>query len=143
MTGSGGEGVDGGASADHDDAAARADGDGGMAGSGDCVGLVPTRPCTADKAYLCTGYDCYVVGEPCVMCAMALVHSRVRRVIFAAADGRGGALGSRWALQSQKGLNHHYTVYTLDPDQELPGCAVGDRHGGGGERSQSAGPAAL
>ena len=85
------------------------------------MGFVPTQPCAADKAYLCTGYDCYVVGEPCVMCAMALVHSRVRRVIFAAADGRGGALGSRWALQRQKGLNHHYMVFSLDPEQALPG----------------------
>jgi hypothetical protein len=68
---------------------------------------------------LCTGG--WQVGEPCVMCAMALVHSRVRRVVFAKQDEKGGALGSRWALQSQAGLNHHYTVYTLDPLQALPG----------------------
>jgi hypothetical protein len=137
-TGSGGDGVDGGAAADNDDSAARADGDGGAAGRGDCVGFVPTQPCAADKAYLCTGYDCYVVGEPCIMCAMALVHSRVRRVYFAAADSRGGALGSRWALQSQKGLNHHYMVFSLDAEQVLTAGAVGEGRGDGGERPPGA-----
>lgn len=65
----------------------------------------------AQKSYLCTGFDCYVVREPCVMCAMALVHSRLRRVIYALPDARGGALGGALRLHSQRSLNHHYHVY--------------------------------
>ena len=66
------------------------------------------------RPYLCTGYDCYVVQEPCVMCAMALVHSRLRRVVFCLPDARGGALGGGAAkLHAQRSLNHRYHVYRL------------------------------
>ncbi len=64
-----------------------------------------------DKPYLCTGYDCYTVREPCAMCAMALVHSRVRRVIFCIPDVQHGALGGKFRLHGQRSLNHHYQVY--------------------------------
>ena len=61
--------------------------------------------------YLCTGYDAFLSCEPCAMCAMALVHARVRRVFFGAANPAAGALGSRWAVHLQGSLNHHYEVY--------------------------------
>src|SRR5216117_1585555 len=41
-----------------------------------------------------TDCDLYVTKEPCVMCAGALVHVRIRRVIFGCADPRAGAAGS-------------------------------------------------
>ncbi len=63
------------------------------------------------KPYLCTGYDCYTVREPCAMCAMALVHSRVRRVIYSVPDELFGALGGAFRLHGQRSLNHHYQVY--------------------------------
>ncbi|KAL4457356.1 hypothetical protein ABPG75_012221 [Micractinium tetrahymenae] len=65
------------------------------------------------RPYLCTGYDAYLVHEPCVMCAMALVHSRLRRVAFCLPSGRWGALGGAYALHAQRSLNHHYQVYRL------------------------------
>lgn len=67
-----------------------------------------------ERPYLCTGYDAYVLHEPCLMCAMALVHSRVRRVVFCYADGQAGCLGGRWRLQGVRSLNHHYAVYRLE-----------------------------
>ncbi|XP_072541103.1 probable inactive tRNA-specific adenosine deaminase-like protein 3 [Salminus brasiliensis] len=72
--------------------------------------------CCSDKAresgqpYICTGYDLYVTREPCVMCAMALVHSRINRVFYGAASAD-GALGSKYKIHCQKDLNHHFEVY--------------------------------
>ena len=82
----------------------------------------PDSPCAApdpgERPYLCTGYDCYVVHEPCVMCAMALVHSRLRRVIFCVTNSQHGALGgSGIKLHSHKSLNHHYQVFWMPLDQ--------------------------
>ena len=57
-----------------------------------------------------------MVREPCVMCAMALVHSRVRRVVYALPDCEGGALGGALRLHAQRSLNHHYFVYLLQPE---------------------------
>lgn len=65
------------------------------------------------KPYMCTGYDCFLTHEPCIMCAMALVHSRVSRVVFCVQDEVGGALGSRLNLMKQRSLNHHYKVFHL------------------------------
>ncbi|XP_048390039.1 probable inactive tRNA-specific adenosine deaminase-like protein 3 [Stegostoma tigrinum] len=60
--------------------------------------------------YICTGYDLYVSREPCVMCAMALVHSRIRRVFYAT-PSPDGALGTKYKIHTKKDLNHHYDVF--------------------------------
>ena len=52
--------------------------------------------------------DLYVTKEPCVMCAGALVHVRIRRLIFGCADPRSGAAGGIINLLQHPALNHHY-----------------------------------
>ncbi len=52
----------------------------------------------------------YVTLEPCAMCAMALVHARVSRVIFATKDSRTGAAGSVFDILEHDALNHHCEV---------------------------------
>jgi tRNA(adenine34) deaminase len=54
--------------------------------------------------------DLYVTKEPCVMCAGALVHVRVRRLIFGCADTRSGAAGGMINLLQHPGLNHHCEI---------------------------------
>eukprot|EP01053_Blabericola_migrator_P008377 Blabericola_migrator_1__8376@NODE_435_length_8501_cov_292_016244_g341_i0_p8_GENE_NODE_435_length_8501_cov_292_016244_g341_i0NODE_435_length_8501_cov_292_016244_g341_i0_p8_ORF_typecomplete_len134_score11_55dCMP_cyt_deam_1/PF00383_23/3e12MafB19deam/PF14437_6/7_6e10_NODE_435_length_8501_cov_292_016244_g341_i0553954 len=92
---------------------------------------------SADQ-YYATDADAYVIGEPCIMCSMALVHSRVRRVFMieatenielskrasyvTARDCRnywtGGLTASRQndacnGLQWVRCLNHHFLVYCV------------------------------
>ena len=53
----------------------------------------------------------YVTLEPCVMCAAAIVHARVRRVVFGAWDPRAGAAGSSLDIFRLPGLNHRVDVF--------------------------------
>ncbi|MGH7908254.1 MAG: tRNA adenosine(34) deaminase TadA [Thermodesulfobacteriota bacterium] len=52
----------------------------------------------------------YVTLEPCAMCAGAIMHARVSRVIYGAADPKSGACGSVVDLLGDDRLNHHATV---------------------------------
>ena len=52
----------------------------------------------------------YVTLEPCSMCAGALVHARIARLIYAAADPRCGACGSVFDLTQSAELNHRVDV---------------------------------
>ena len=54
--------------------------------------------------------DLYVTKEPCVMCAGALVHVRIRRVIFGCSDPRSGAGGGLINLLQHPSLNHHCEI---------------------------------
>lgn len=53
----------------------------------------------------------YVTLEPCLMCAAAIVHARVRRVVFGAWDPRAGAAGSMLDAFALPGLNHRVDVF--------------------------------
>ena len=54
--------------------------------------------------------DLYVTKEPCAMCAGALVHVRMRRVIFGCADPRSGAAGGIVNLLQMPSFNHHCEI---------------------------------
>jgi tRNA(adenine34) deaminase len=54
--------------------------------------------------------ELYVTLEPCAMCAMALMHARVKRVVFGAADPKTGAAGSVVDLFANTQLNRHTEV---------------------------------
>lgn len=60
--------------------------------------------------YRLTGTTLYVTLEPCPMCAGAIVHARVERVVFAAPDPRTGAAGSVYNLLQSNELNHRCEV---------------------------------
>jgi tRNA(adenine34) deaminase len=59
--------------------------------------------------YRLTGCDLYVTLEPCAMCAGAIQHARIRRVVWGAADPKTGACGSVVDLFAEPRLNHHAT----------------------------------
>jgi len=56
------------------------------------------------------GCTLYVTLEPCAMCAMAMVHARVGRVVYAAADPKTGAAGSVFDLLADPRHNHRVEV---------------------------------
>ena len=60
--------------------------------------------------YLCTGLDLYIEREPCFMCCMALVHSRIRRVFFSLKTNDGGLSGTT-KIHVMKALNHSFQVF--------------------------------
>ena len=60
--------------------------------------------------YRLVGCEIYVTLEPCVMCAGAIMHARIGRVVYGAADPKTGACGSVVDLFVDSRLNHHATV---------------------------------
>lgn len=68
-----------------------------------------------NAARICGNYrlpecELYVTLEPCSMCVGAMIHARLKRVIFGAKEPRTGACGSVIDLFAQNELNHHTTV---------------------------------
>lgn len=62
-------------------------------------------------SYRLTGATLYVTLEPCAMCAAAIVHARVRRVVFGAWDPKAGAAGSTIDLFRLPTVNHSVDVF--------------------------------
>ena len=60
--------------------------------------------------YRLTGSTLYVTLEPCAMCAGAMVHARVARLVYGAADPKTGAAGSVFDLTRSDKLNHRLEV---------------------------------
>ena len=62
------------------------------------------------RNYRLPGSTLYVTLEPCAMCAMALVHARVARVVFATPDPKTGAAGSVFDMLISPQHNHRIAV---------------------------------
>jgi tRNA(adenine34) deaminase len=60
--------------------------------------------------YRLAGCTLYVSLEPCAMCAGAMIHARIDRLVFAAADPKAGACGSVLAVLNHPQLNHQMQV---------------------------------
>ncbi len=60
--------------------------------------------------YRLTGATLYVTLEPCLMCAGAMIHARIGRLVFAASDPKRGAVNSTSHAFETQGLNHHIEV---------------------------------
>jgi tRNA(adenine34) deaminase len=60
--------------------------------------------------YRLPGCSLYVTIEPCAMCAGAIIHARIGRLVFGARDPKTGACGSIVNLFAEPRLNHHATV---------------------------------
>ena len=60
--------------------------------------------------YRLTGTTLYVTLEPCLMCAGAMLHARIERLVFGAADPKGGAAVSLYRLFEDRRLNHAVAV---------------------------------
>jgi tRNA(adenine34) deaminase len=74
--------------------------------SGHAEMVVLRAGATAIGNYRLTGTTLYVTLEPCVMCAGAIIHARVRRLVFGAADPRAGAVHSCYDIIAAPRLNH-------------------------------------
>ncbi len=60
--------------------------------------------------YRLTGCDLYVTIEPCAMCASAMTHARIRRVVYGADDPKAGAAGSAFEVLNHRKANHRVEV---------------------------------
>lgn len=66
--------------------------------------------CSAEQNYRLPDSTLYVTLEPCAMCAGALIHARVERVVIAAREPRAGAAGSIFNVLDNTKLNHQCRV---------------------------------
>ncbi len=84
--------------------------DGRVIGRAHAEMLALTQAQAALENWRLEGCTLYVTKEPCPMCAGAIVHTRIARVVFGLGDPKAGALGGAFDLQAVKGLNHHFEV---------------------------------
>jgi tRNA(adenine34) deaminase len=75
--------------------------------------------------YRLPGCELYVTLEPCAMCAGAIMHARLARLVFGARDPKTGACGSVVDLFAEPRLNHH-TVVTGDVRADECGALLSD-----------------
>lgn len=60
--------------------------------------------------YRLSGAELFVTLEPCAMCAGAMIHARISRLVFGAEDPKSGAAGSMYSIPTDPRLNHRIAV---------------------------------
>lgn len=77
-----------------------------------CIKSVATQQCSGRTDFhLCNNFDFFTTREPCVMCSMALLHSRIGRVFYGTSNPEFGGLGSCCCIHFENSLNHRFSVY--------------------------------
>jgi hypothetical protein len=112
------EGEHGNAGAAHEAATSTSSASSASSSSSSSLSAVPAP---SMPQYICTGFDAFLTHEPDLFDAMALLHSRVSRVIFGEPDAFCGAVGGpsrgeglgALRLQEVRELNHHYSVWRV------------------------------
>lgn len=94
------------------------------------AGASTCKPLTSSTRYLATGMDAFLTREPDTFEAMALLHSRVSRVIYCSPNPLRGALGSAAKpLHEIPSLNHHYDVFLVSSSLDVSADSSYDRSG--------------
>lgn len=62
------------------------------------------------KNWRLNGATLYVTKEPCIMCAGAMIHARIQRLVYGCSDPKGGAVDSLYKILTDSRLNHQIEV---------------------------------
>lgn len=66
--------------------------------------------------YICTGYNIFLTDEPCIMCSMALLHSRIHRIFYIKPNTLKGGVNSTLKIHTLPGVNHRFEVFQIGCD---------------------------
>jgi len=84
-----------------------------------CIHKVSKLISAETDQYLASNYQLFTNTEPCIMCSMAILHSRFALVVYCDADEKNGGLGSVCKIHVASALNHHFDVYQAIPSKPL------------------------
>lgn len=76
-----------------------------------CDKSIASKGSWSQDPYLCRGLDLLVTHEPCAMCTMAALHSRIGRLVYIRPVKRYGACGSQFYIHCDSRLNHRFDAY--------------------------------
>ncbi|GAA6041353.1 hypothetical protein JCM8097_007680 [Rhodosporidiobolus ruineniae] len=82
-------------------------------------------PDAADPPYLLTGLSIFMSHEPCLLCAMSLLHSRIKNLFYIKRAPGAGGCGSLYNVHEDGGLNHRFEVWEWTGPTDR-GMAVGE-----------------
>ena len=91
----------------------------------------PSCPSLPVDPYLLTGLTVFASHEPCLLCAMSLLHSRIRELYFVRPSPGAGGCGSEFRVHEDGGLNHRFEVFRWDEGGAGAGAGKGKGKGGG------------
>lgn len=83
------------------------------------IGVAMKQAADIDQAYLLTGYDVFILEEPCIFCSMCLLHARVKRVFYSTPMEHNGGLNERLMIPALPGVNHRFPVVKFSWSQEV------------------------